>query len=108
MARYIDAEKLKERLEKVSVVTDDLYGMGINRGLDRAETEIDMFLTADVEEVRHGEWIEPTMQECFDGIAVLTCSKCSFKHTLQDDCGYSPIWHYCPNCGAKMDGRSDT
>ena len=48
MARYIDADKLKERLLAISVVSDDLYGMGINRGLDRAETAIDMMPTADV------------------------------------------------------------
>lgn len=51
MARYIDADKLKERLEIISVVSDDLYGMGINRGLDRADAEIDMLPTADVVEV---------------------------------------------------------
>ena len=48
MPRYIDAEKLKERLLAIRVVSDDLYGMGINRGLDRAETAIDMLPTADV------------------------------------------------------------
>lgn len=48
MARYIDAEALKERLYAISVVSDDWYGMGINRGLDRAETAIDMMPTADV------------------------------------------------------------
>lgn len=48
MARYIDADKLKERLEIISVVAEDLYGMGINRGLDRAETEIDLLSTEDV------------------------------------------------------------
>ena len=48
MARYIDAEALKERLLAISVVSDDWYGMGINRGLDRAETAIDMMPTADV------------------------------------------------------------
>lgn len=51
MARYIDADALKERLSLVGVVADDLYGMGINRGLDRAETEIDMLPTANVVEV---------------------------------------------------------
>lgn len=51
MARYVDADALKERLEIISVVADNLYGMGINRGLDRAETEIDMLPTADVVEV---------------------------------------------------------
>lgn len=48
MPRYIDADKLKEQLLTIGVVSDDLYGMGINRGLDRAETAIDMMPTADV------------------------------------------------------------
>lgn len=48
MSRYIDADALKERLLAISVVADDLYGMGINRGLDRAETAIDMMPTANV------------------------------------------------------------
>jgi hypothetical protein len=43
--RLIDADALKERLLQISVVTDDMYGMGINRGLDRAETAIDMMPT---------------------------------------------------------------
>ncbi len=48
MARYIDADKLKIWLLTISVVSENLYGMGFNRGLDRAETAIDMMPTADV------------------------------------------------------------
>ena len=98
MARYIDSDKLKERLEIISVVADDLYGMGINRGLDRAETEIDMLPKADVVEVKHGEWFEVD-----DGIDIgsgkhLECSICGKwkKDRIKSN--------YCPNCGAKMDG----
>lgn len=48
MARYIDADALIERLLKLKVVTDDMYGMGIARGIERAETAIQMQPTADV------------------------------------------------------------
>lgn len=47
--RLIDADALKERLKIVSAVTDDLYGMWIKQGLDRAETEIDMLPTVNAE-----------------------------------------------------------
>lgn len=43
---------------------------------------------ADYAEVKHGEWIE--------GKTLEKCSVCGKK-------GF-PDWHYCPNCGAKMDG----
>lgn len=46
--RLIDADKLKEQLFQISVVADDWYGMGINRGLDRAETAIDLMPAVDI------------------------------------------------------------
>ena len=46
MARYIDADVLKERLEKCKASADDLFGMGVTRGVERAETTIDMIPTA--------------------------------------------------------------
>lgn len=51
MARYIDADELKKKLGQIGCIADDLYGMGINRGIDRAETAIDMMPTAEVFEV---------------------------------------------------------
>lgn len=52
---------------------------------------------ADVAPVVHGEWITT------DGIS--RCSECGYIPAYDstiDDLFYSP---YCPNCGAKMDGR---
>lgn len=51
MARYIDADALTEHIQKLKVVTDDWFGMGIARGIERAETAIQMQPTADVVEV---------------------------------------------------------
>ena len=48
MARYIDADALIECILKLKVVTGDMYGMGIARGIERAETAIQMQPTADV------------------------------------------------------------
>lgn len=54
---------------------------------------------ADVVEVRHGRWLsnphtdELICSEC-DGIAPVDCEKEDFYES-----------NYCPNCGAKMDGK---
>ena len=95
MARYIDADKLKERLEIISVVADDLYGMGINRGIDRAETEIDMLPTADVVEVKHGYW---EIVKGSNGKEKMVCTNCRHQQDLHS------TFTYCPNCGALIDG----
>ena len=50
MARYIDADALKEKIEKLKYGTDDIFGMGIQRGIERVETAVDMTPTADVVE----------------------------------------------------------
>lgn len=51
--------------------------------------------TADVEEVRHGEWTKSNPYNRF-----MNCSVCGFG---QDHTAFN----YCPNCGAKMDGESE-
>lgn len=48
--------------------------------------------TADVVEVKHGEWITLEAE-----IGLYSCSLCGHK-ILRAEC------NYCPNCGAKMDG----
>ena len=55
--------------------------------------------TADVVEVKHGEWI---YKEIF-GIEFPECSVCGtqFEDANCED------YPYCPECGAKMDGRRD-
>ena len=53
--------------------------------------------TADVVEVRHGEW-----EYEYKDLDVARCSLCNFY--CQDKINnISVCFHYCPNCGAKMD-----
>ena len=51
MSRYIDADKLIERILRLTIVTDDMYGMGIACGIERAVNVIQKHPTADVVEV---------------------------------------------------------
>lgn len=46
--------------------------------------------TADVVEVRHGEWL--------NGVTGYACSVCNKQEPTKR-------FLYCPNCGAKMDGK---
>ena len=50
--------------------------------------------TADVVEVRHGEWLPQ-----FEGARLLQCSVCGYEYCDLIECG-----NYCGNCGAKMKG----
>ena len=60
--------------------------------------------TADVEEVRHGEWV--LLEYCAnEGVY---CSICHKKVYRKDYANQKTQSNYCPNCGAKMDGKGDS
>lgn len=93
MAKYIDADKAVEEA-KLSYCKDCNSYNGVRCsacGFDDAMTYIEDTSTADVQEVRHGEWIE--------GKTLEKCSVCGKK-------GF-PDWRFCPHCGAKMDGEKN-
>lgn len=53
----------------------------------------------EVVEVAHGRWEE---SKCFDD-CFWVCSNCRFP----SEATAAPIlYHYCPNCGARMDGET--
>jgi len=75
-----------------------------NKGLNLMEY-IDEIPAADVEPVRHGQYIGTEFDGYADGNPVYyewKCSECNC--VFEDD---EPKYRYCPNCGAKMDGGSD-
>lgn len=61
--------------------------------------------TVDAVEVVHGEWIEKREIPSYSNknIPVVECSKCRclFCDIINV---HSFMYHYCPRCGAKMDG----
>ena len=97
---------MKEYIEREALL-DALYDNEFQTyfPLDEISGVIDNAPTADVVEVRHGEWVEKDNE--------VYCSECH-KHALLEDDGKGYQWHisksksnYCPNCGAKMDGKGE-
>lgn len=59
---------------------------------------------ADVAPVRHGKWTEVQKENIWgDIISVFECSLCG-KYTIGAK-GIMEKFNFCPNCGAKMDGK---
>lgn len=57
---------------------------------------------ADVAPVVHGRWEE----KFFTNNRQRVCSMCHFTIRQPSyDKGETSLWHYCPNCGARMDGE---
>lgn len=88
MSEYI------KRQDAYNAVLFAMWGTGYQYDATRA---IDGVPAADVAPVVHGKWIT------IDDIS--RCSECKYVPAYDsaiDDLFYSP---YCPNCGAKMDGK---
>ena len=90
MNRYIDADALTAEFKRLTLGENSLIERIFADGVYAV---IETFPTADVVEVRHGEWIEHTYGEL----------KCSICGIVQED--YPHRYNYCTNCGAKMDGE---
>lgn len=92
MSKYIDADRLIRKLENSRYRAKGKFIEMIN------EQE-----AADVQEVRHGRW----MDDYEPSIGYKPrCSVCGEKvlHGVSFDlCGNRHEMHYCPNCGARMD-----
>lgn len=85
MGRLIDADALRHEIH--CAYSDDL---GILEHIDAQQT-------VDAVPVRHGSWI---------GGEIGQCSVCGYTGCASD------IWNtgdimFCPNCGARMDGRGN-
>lgn len=90
MSRYIDADKL--HYSRIRIMHEDGTIGGYNAVVMSAE--INNAPTADVEEVKHGEWIDTGSGQ-----------KCSVCGEIQY--GYDSYRHRCSYCGAKMDKEKE-
>ncbi len=99
MAEYIkrsDAMKVCQDYSSHCLTTNDASGQDI---ADRIENDIVEIPTADVVEVKHGEWTKTGDRKLDIIYAGRKCSECGYVY-----CG--DLTNYCPNCGAKMNGGS--
>ena len=60
--------------------------------------------TLDYAPVKHGEWNEV---EGYDGDCHYQCALCGEEWVLNDGTPLENNMHYCPRCGARMDGKED-
>ena len=100
MSDYISREALIDRLNKNLSACN--HGTFSDMCYSDAIETVKHFPAADVEPVRMGQW-----ERCFEDwrqqIEGDKCSACGFEY-------YGTgirRFHYCPNCGAKMEGGAD-
>jgi len=91
MARYIDADKLMERLNKKKPgAANQRYTEGFNDALMRFRSMLHSEPAADVVRVEEARWKGAGMGDYYCSLCQETVSGNKFK--------------YCPYCGAKMNG----
>lgn len=103
MARYIDADKLVETIERYV----EPYKTWDCTKFDVAMEAVDDTPAADVVEVKHGEWRQTTEPCGAWDVDCVECSLCGESWITDEDFDFDFVkdfWNYCPNCGAKMDG----
>ena len=88
MARYIEVEYAIYRLHKMATID------GQPRAIRRAARYLEQYadeVNLDVQEVKHGKWVNRHNKTA--------CNLCGEVNFLMPN--------YCPNCGAKMDGKEN-
>ena len=100
MAEYIEREaaleavkKEREYAGKFSFEEERAWTAGFLQGVSFALSDIVAVPAADVQPVRHGRWLWRSFN--------IMCSECDFMPYFDST---EPLYPYCPNCGAKMDG----
>lgn len=94
MPKYINADEIDYKIicyphldfSTGTIRTEELDGVYA------LKTDIDAMPAADVQEVKHGKWLNYRF-----GLEVVTCSICRAVYEGGDS------FRFCPKCGAKMD-----
>lgn len=104
--KYIDADIVNLKLKQICDKRNTSYGVQFGgRAKDFAQLT-DNIPAADVEVVRHGEWIDIPLNSDPNDFAYkynlrTKCSVCGFAMPRE-----YPRFNICPNCGAKMRGEA--
>ena len=99
MGRYIDADRLEKEMYHEAFETDtdmQKWDGGCWIRYKMFENCIAQQPTADAVEAVHGEWVSVDFNK-------IVCSEC--KHIYNIMKNDVETFNYCPNCGAKMDGK---
>ena len=109
MAEYIEREAAIKALKDNVIEMERHIYFGSNLGVPEDEIEdiVNEIPVADVEPVKHGRWGEVGGTPKGQMFHCSICHKVAYfpqptrDKTWKKQCPYT----YCPNCGAKMDGK---
>ena len=93
---------MKEYIERVTALNALIRALGYCQCANDVITRIP---AADVAEVRHGRWDASDRYKFLDGSTCIRCTECGAALHLEEYQKYH--WHYCPNCGARMDEEDE-
>lgn len=94
MARYIDADKLVNRLDEHYTTLgkkygfDDMYVRGYGEAINDMEDEQS---DVNAQEIKRAKWE-------MVGNYKVECTNCHHIRDIRTQCG----WNFCPTCGAKF------
>ena len=98
--RPIDADVLMEEVLKGTIISDDLYGMGIMTGVDSFAKKLKAAPTLTLDDLRpKGRWVMRGGKRY--------CSHCGERACVtrdKEDFWYTKGTQFCPACGANMRG----
>lgn len=105
MAEYIEREALIKRLEASPLIKNYLIMRGSQNLINGIFDLIKRQPTADVVEFRHEKWETEEVTQEWDKVQKFAHfhnnPNCKFFYSDEAPRGHD----YCPNCGAKMDGK---
>lgn len=106
MSDYIDRAALGIGLCNRDVFENKGYADGWNAAVKILKEAP----AVDVQEIKHGKWIETQEPLGWCDVDCAECSVCHESWIIDEDSSiddYECMWHYCPNCGAIMDGGNN-
>ena len=106
MSDYISREAAVKIAQKYGLANGS--ALGRHTGLaDCIAIEIEGLPAADVEPVRHGEWLRT--DDDWNSLVTIQCSACGGEWCFEVDEDVQLLgYNYCPGCGCKMDLEDET
>ena len=103
MAGYINREVTLKTLTRIADCVSDSR----RRAVTRCIREIALLPPANVEPVRHGQWLRT--DDDWSSLVTIQCSACGGEWCFEIDEDVQLLgYNYCPGCGCKMDLEDGT